>query len=234
MADKKNSEKIEREYIIPLRKNFQHVPRYKRTPKAIKTIKEFLVRHMQIRDRDLNKIKISKYLNELMWMDGIKNPPHKIKVRAIKEGDIVTVEAVELPEVLNFKKKREEKISKKAEKEAGKKKAEKKEENTDEKNKIIEDDKEKAKEEKISKKAEKEAGKKKAEKKEENTDEKNKIIEDDKEKAKEEEKKKFEEKKESTIEGMEKFEEQKHKQSKHLIGGKSKEQKHQFRQALEK
>jgi len=147
MADKKNSEKIEREYIIPLRKNFQHVPRYKRTPKAIKTIKEFLVRHMQIRDRDLNKIKISKYLNELMWMDGIKNPPHKIKVRAIKEGDIVTVEAVELPEVLNFKKKREEKISKKAEKEAGKKKAEKKEENTDEKNKIIEDDKEKAKEE---------------------------------------------------------------------------------------
>jgi len=149
MANKKNSEKIEREYIIPLRESMRPVPRYKRTPKAIKTIKEFLVQHMQIRDRDLNKIKISKYLNELMWMDGIKNPPHKIKVRAIKEGDIVRVEAVELPGVLDFKKKREEKTSKKAEQEAGKKKT-KKEENTDDK-KVEEENKEEADKEKKEK-----------------------------------------------------------------------------------
>jgi len=147
MVEKK-TEKIEREYIIPLRAYYQHVPCYKRTPKAVKTIKEFLVRHMQIRDRDLNKVKINKYLNELMWLDGIKNPPHKIKVRAIKEGDIVKVEAVELPGVLDFKKKREEKISKKAKEEAGKKKAKKEEKINSVENKKIQDEKKESEKEK--------------------------------------------------------------------------------------
>ena len=54
------TEKIEREYIIPLRARGKAVPRYKKTPKAIKTIKEFLARHMKIKDRDLSKIKIDK------------------------------------------------------------------------------------------------------------------------------------------------------------------------------
>ena len=76
-------EKIEREYIIPLREKGRPVPRYKKTPKAVKTVKEFLVRHMKIRDRDLNKIKIDRFVNEVLWFRGIKNPPHKIKVRAI-------------------------------------------------------------------------------------------------------------------------------------------------------
>ncbi len=47
-------EKIEREYIIPLRIKWKKVPRYKRANKAIKAIKEFLVRHMKIRNKDLN------------------------------------------------------------------------------------------------------------------------------------------------------------------------------------
>ena len=107
-------EKIEREYIIPLREKGRVVPIYKKTPKAIKTIKEFLVRHMKIRDRDLDKIKIDGYLNEFMWGRGIKNPPHKIKVKAIKEGDIVTVELVDFSENLKFKKLRAEKFGQKA------------------------------------------------------------------------------------------------------------------------
>lgn len=112
MAKKKTEpiEKIEREYIIPLREKCRPAPRYKKTPKAIRTIKEFLVRHMKIRDRDLDKIKIDKYLNEFMWGRGIKNPPHKIKIKAIKEGEIVRVELAEFPEKLKFKKLREEKI----------------------------------------------------------------------------------------------------------------------------
>ena len=115
MAKKEiKTEKIEREYIIPLRKKTKIVPRYKKTPKAIKTIKEFLVRHMKIRDRDLNKIKIDKYLNEILWRRGIKRPPHKIKVKAIKEGEIVKVEAVELSDKLKFKKAREMKIEEEA------------------------------------------------------------------------------------------------------------------------
>lgn len=116
-------EKIEREYIIPLREKGRPVPRYKKTPKAVKTVKEFLVRHMKIRDRDLKKIKMDRFVNEVLWFRGIKNPPHKIKVKAIKEGDIVRVELVDVPEKLKFKKIREEKIEAKAKEMVEKKKS---------------------------------------------------------------------------------------------------------------
>jgi len=136
------TDKQEREYVIPLREKCRVVPRYKKTNKAIKTIKEFLVKHMKIYDRDLNKIKIDKYVNEAVWARGIKKPPTKIRVKAIKEGEIVRVELVGIPEKLKFKKLREEKIEEKA-LETGKKKktlmekakekpAEKKEEKTEE------------------------------------------------------------------------------------------------------
>ena len=108
------TEKIEKEYIIPLREKCRPAPRYKKTNKAIRTIKEFLVRHMKIRDRDLEKIRINNYLNDFMWARGIRNPPHKVKVKAIKEGDIVRVELVDFPEKLRFKKLREEAREQKA------------------------------------------------------------------------------------------------------------------------
>ena len=119
-------DKIEREYIIPLREKCRPVARYRKTPKAVKTIKEFLVRHMKIYDRDLRKIKIDSYLNEYLWGRGIKHPVHKIKVKAIKEGDIVRVELVDYPASLKFKKLRQEKLEKKAGEAGKKKKAEKK------------------------------------------------------------------------------------------------------------
>ena len=108
------TEKIEREYIIPLREKVRVVPRYKKVNKAVKSVKEFLARHMKIRDRDLNKIKIDRYLNEALWFRGIRKPPHKIKVKAVKEGDIVRVELAKLPVKLKFKKEREEKRLQKA------------------------------------------------------------------------------------------------------------------------
>jgi len=114
MADKKTeTNQLEREYIIPLRGQWKRVPRYKRANKAIKAIKEFLVKHMKIRDRDLNKVKIDPYLNQEIWFRGIKKPPARIKVKAVKEGDIVKVELVEMVDKLKFRKarlkKREEK-----------------------------------------------------------------------------------------------------------------------------
>ncbi len=148
------TEKLEREYIIPLREKGRPVPRYRKTPKAIKTIKEFLVRHMKIYDRDLNKIKIDKYLNEMIWARGIKKPPIKIKVKAVKEGDIVRVELAEFSENLKFKKIREEKREQKAE-EIGKKKKVEKEEKPEEAKKTEEE----IKEEKEKVKAGEEAGK---------------------------------------------------------------------------
>ena len=115
MAESKaESKNLEREYIIPLRNKWKRVPRYKKANKAIKAIKEFLVRHMKIRDRDLNKVKIDKYLNEEIWFRGIKKPPARIKVKAIKEGDIVKAKLAEMPEKLKFKKLREEKRDEKS------------------------------------------------------------------------------------------------------------------------
>jgi large subunit ribosomal protein L31e len=122
----KTNDRLEREYVIPLRARWKIVPTYKRANKAVKTIKEFLVKHMKIRDRDLDKIKVDKYLNEAIWARGIKHPPSKIKVKAIKEGDIVRVEAADLHDKLKFKKLREEKVKIKGE--STKKKKEKVEE----------------------------------------------------------------------------------------------------------
>jgi len=105
MAEKeiKKSIKVEKEYVIPLREKCRSSPSYKKTPKAVKTVKEFLVKHMKIRDRDLNKIKIDSYLNEQLWIKGIKKPIYKVKVKAVKEGDIVRVYATDLPSKLKFK-----------------------------------------------------------------------------------------------------------------------------------
>jgi large subunit ribosomal protein L31e len=113
MAEK-DSKKIEREYVIPLREKSRVVPRYKKTPKAVKTIKEFVARHMKIENRDLNKVRIDLHLNEQLWMRGIKKHPHKVKVKVVKEGDIVRVYGTDLPEKINFKKARLEKKDKAA------------------------------------------------------------------------------------------------------------------------
>ncbi|MDP3966363.1 MAG: hypothetical protein Q8Q04_02435, partial [archaeon] len=105
-----------------LREKCRPSPRYKKTPKAIKTVKEFLVRHMKIRDGDLKKIRIDINLNEQLWMRGIKKPVHKIKVKAVKEGDIVRVYSANLPPKINFKKLRGEKMEIQAKADAEKKK----------------------------------------------------------------------------------------------------------------
>jgi large subunit ribosomal protein L31e len=123
-----------KEYVIPLREKCRVVPRYKKTNKAVRTVKEFLARHMKVRDRDLNKVKLDSYLNEFLWARGIKNPPHKVKVRAIKEGEIVRAELVDLPKKLANKKARAERLEKSAKEVVKKKKAEeKKEEKPEEK-----------------------------------------------------------------------------------------------------
>lgn len=127
IIDKKEKPKEEKVYVIPLRDKVRVVPRYKKTNKAVKTIKEFLVRHMKIRDRDLKKIKLSPYLNEFLWERGIRYPPHKVKVKAFMDGEVVRVELAEVPYKLEKKKARHEKILTKAV-ESGKKKPKKKEE----------------------------------------------------------------------------------------------------------
>jgi len=155
MAEKTETKtnEAEREYIIPLRREWDKVPRYKRANKAIKAIKEFLVRHMKIRDRDLRKIKIDGYLNEEIWFRGIRKPPARIKVKVTRDGENIRVELSEFKDKLKFKKAREEKIEQKVDEVATKKKEEHKHEHPEEKTEEEKKEETEKKEEEKEKKA---------------------------------------------------------------------------------
>ena len=79
---KKEDQKIERTYNIPLRREYLKVAGWKRTNKAVIALRQFLVKHMKSEN-----IKLSKEVNEEMWKHGIKNPPHHIKVNASKDSE---------------------------------------------------------------------------------------------------------------------------------------------------
>ena len=84
---------MEKTFIIPLRKEYQKAPMYKRTKRAVSATKIFLQKHMKT-----DNIKLGRHLNMKLWKDGYKNPPHKVEVSVelIKdpEGDYVYAELV--------------------------------------------------------------------------------------------------------------------------------------------
>ena len=129
MAKKKEKPKpvMERVYNVPLRKEFQKAPKWRRTKKAVKALREFIVKHTKAEE-----VKIGKYLNLELWKHGIKNPPHHIKVKAAKDNKgVVLVELAELPKeaILEIKKAEKEAKEKEEKKKAEEpKKAEKPEE----------------------------------------------------------------------------------------------------------
>src|SRR3989338_8572134 len=130
MTDQKST--LEREYIIPLRRAWLKAPRYERMRIAIRTIRRFIVRHMKIPDRELSKVKLYVFFNNDLWFRGAKKPPAKVKVKATKEGDIVKVNFVEIPQHVKFLKQKLDKFQKPAEKKP-EKAVEKKPEQTEEK-----------------------------------------------------------------------------------------------------
>ena len=74
----------ERYYTIPLaKKGFERVPRWKSAKKAMKVLREFLVRHM----KPEGDVYVAQDVNERIWENGIKNPPRKIRVRVTKSID---------------------------------------------------------------------------------------------------------------------------------------------------
>ena len=139
---------VEREYIINLRREIMKAPKYKRTPKAVKAVKQFIAKHMRIPERDVKKVKIDKWLNQELWFRGIQNPPTKIKVKAKKQGENVIVSLAEIPEILKFKIAREEKSSKEAEKIKKDKKEKAEAEKKQEAKKTVESEKKDAEEKK--------------------------------------------------------------------------------------
>ncbi|MBC8495572.1 60S ribosomal protein L31 [archaeon] len=86
MADTKKEKEakivLERAYNVPLRKGWLKVARIKRSKKAVKTLQEFLEKHMKSDD-----VRLGMHLNEFIWKHGIKNPPHHVQLKAVKYDD---------------------------------------------------------------------------------------------------------------------------------------------------
>jgi ribosomal protein L31E len=80
---------LERTYTIPLRKEFQKAPKYRRAKKAVNALRAFVAKHMKCEN-----VLIGPRLNLKLWERGIKNPPHHVKVNAVKDdkGESVRVE----------------------------------------------------------------------------------------------------------------------------------------------
>jgi large subunit ribosomal protein L31e len=87
------ADKLERLYVVPLRRGFLKAAKYKRSSKSIRLIKEFLKKHMKTEN-----VLIGKYLNEAIWKNGPKNPPSKVNIKVVKENDIATAEIIGAPE----------------------------------------------------------------------------------------------------------------------------------------
>ena len=67
---------------LNLRKKLLKHPKWKRSEKAIRLIKEKLKKITKTEN-----VKIDSSLNEAVWSKGNKNPPTKIKIRLKKEGE---------------------------------------------------------------------------------------------------------------------------------------------------
>lgn len=156
MAEEKTT-KLEREYVVPLRRYWIRYPAYMRGGKAIKALKVFIARHMRVEERNLDNVKIDMYLNNEILFRGRKTPPSKVKVKAIKEGNIVKVELAEVPQHVRFLKLKHSKIHQASTKKPEAPKEEKKAEEKTEEQKTEEKEKEKSVAEAGAKQAEQKA-----------------------------------------------------------------------------
>lgn len=77
--------KLERLYTVPLGKAI-NVAMYRRTPRAVKILRQFIARHMKQEDE---RITISAALNDSLWRRSIKKPPKRVKVRLIKDAGFI-------------------------------------------------------------------------------------------------------------------------------------------------
>jgi len=95
-APKKKTEEEEiveeRIYTVPLGKAWI-APRKRHSPKAIRTLRGFIKRHMKAEE---DSVRISNEVNEKIWGRGIEKPPRKIRVRVTKDAEgVVTVRLAE-------------------------------------------------------------------------------------------------------------------------------------------
>ena len=77
------ADEVSRIMVIPLR-GARLAPRSRRTERAVKEVRAAIMRHMKV---DADNVWIDKTVNEKLWENGIRNPPSKITVKAVKFDD---------------------------------------------------------------------------------------------------------------------------------------------------
>jgi large subunit ribosomal protein L31e len=78
----------EKIYTIPLRKALRKSIK-KRAPYCMKIIREFLITHTKTEN-----VMIGKHLNEAVWKRGRQKPPKRVRVKVIKEDNIIKAELI--------------------------------------------------------------------------------------------------------------------------------------------
>ncbi|HIG04013.1 MAG TPA: 50S ribosomal protein L31e [Candidatus Poseidoniales archaeon] len=78
------------ELVVPLRGAW-NITRYKRAPRAIKIIRNEVIRHLKVQEDE--EIYIDPSVNEHIWANGIENPPRKVRVQVTRfEEDEIPIE----------------------------------------------------------------------------------------------------------------------------------------------
>ena len=109
----------EREYNVPLRREWLKTPKYKRAKKAVSALRAFIIKHMKA-----DSVHIGPFLNEDIWKHGMRNPPHLVKVKTKKnEEGVAVVEIIgkALPDLAKKEEEEKSKIKSVLEKIAGEK-----------------------------------------------------------------------------------------------------------------
>jgi large subunit ribosomal protein L31e len=70
-----------RTYIIPLRKEWLKVPRWRRSKRAIDALQNYVQKHTKT-----DNVRVSTWLNEAVWKHGGRNPPAKVEVEVTIEN----------------------------------------------------------------------------------------------------------------------------------------------------
>ena len=71
----------EKFYVLNLRRIWT-APREKRTPRAVRYLREYVARRMKT-----DEVSLSEEANSMLWARGISKPPRKIRVRAVKDKE---------------------------------------------------------------------------------------------------------------------------------------------------
>ena len=105
-------------FTVPIRKIKKIVPRWKRAPRAVKFVREFVARHAKAEE-----VIIAPEVNEKIWERGIEKPPNKLRIKVkVVEEEVegkgkVRVAYVELPPEAKKATKKEKKTEEKKEEE---------------------------------------------------------------------------------------------------------------------